>query len=373
MASRLDRGVLLAVLFLIGLGLVQVYSSSYIFATEVYQDGLFFFRKQLMFACVAVILLFFVGMLPWRVNERLGWMAFFIAAVGMVLTFVPHIGVKVGGAHRWISMPMGFRFEPAELLRVSYPIVMASLIAEFAKGEVTKEWWKKAGLLGIPLLILLKQPDFGSFAICVSLFYLMLFGFGLRWRFIIATILVLVPAFVALMVAAPYRVARLQAFLNPWADPGEKGFQVIQSLLSFYSGGLTGVGLGLGQGKLFFLPEAHTDFTLAVLGEEMGFIGFAFILTLYGFLVFRGFQISLQGQRFKERAVALGLSIVVSFSVLINVGVTLGLLPTKGLTLPLLSYGGSSLFCTALAFGWLLSLDRESKDPVDYRERESAE
>lgn len=373
MASRLDRGILLAVLFLMGLGLVQVYSSSYIFATEIYQDGLFFFRKQLVFSLIAVALLFLIGILPWRVNERIGWMAFALAVVGMILTFVPHIGVKVGGAHRWIMMPMGFRFEPAELLRVSYPVVLASLIADFAKNEIDNNWWKKAVTLTLPLLVLLKQPDFGSFVICVALFYLMLFAFGLRWRYIIATVLVSVPALMALMLAAPYRVARFQAFLNPWADPGEKGFQVIQSLLSFYSGGLTGVGLGLGQGKLFFLPEAHTDFTLAVLGEEMGFIGFAFVLTLYGFLVFRGFQISLQGQRFKERAIALGLSLIVSFSVLINVGVTLGLLPTKGLTLPLLSYGGSSLFCTAIAMGWLLSLERELHIPVDYREREMAE
>lgn len=371
MSSRLDRGILLAVLFLMGLGLVQVYSSSYIFATEVYQDGLFFFRKQLIFSVIAIAILFATGYVPWRVNERIGWGAFFIAVFGMVLTFVPHIGVKVGGAHRWIMMPLGFRFEPAELLRVSYPVVIASLVADFAKNQITPDWWKKAAALSLPLLILLKQPDFGSFVICVALFYLMIFAFGLRWRYIAATVLVSVPALVTIMLAAPYRVARFKAFLNPWADPGEKGFQVIQSLLSFYSGGLTGVGLGLGQGKLFFLPEAHTDFTLAVLGEEMGFIGFFFILTLYGFLVFRGFQISLQGQRYKERAVALGLSLIVSFSVLINVGVTLGLLPTKGLTLPLLSYGGSSLFCTALAMGWLLSLERESRTPIDYRERET--
>jgi cell division protein FtsW len=214
----------------------------------------------------------------------------------------------------------------------------------------------------LPLGILLKQPDFGSFMICVALGYLMLFAFGLKWRFIIASVLVSVPAILVLMLAAPYRVARLQAFLNPWSDPGERGFQVIQSLLSFYSGGFTGVGLGLGQGKLFFLPEAHTDFTLAVLGEEMGFIGFAFILMLYGFLIFRGFQIALQTEKLNERAVALGLSLILSFSVLINVAVTLGLLPTKGLTLPLLSYGGSSLLCTSLALGWLLSLDRRSRN-----------
>jgi cell division protein FtsW len=357
---KLDRGILLAVLFLIGLGLIQVYSSSYIFATEVYQDGLFFFRKQLIFAAIAVILLFVTALLPWRINERIGWVTFFIALGGLLLTFVPHIGVKVGGASRWIHMPMGFRFEPAELLRVTYPVALASLLADFGKGEITLNWWRKAGLLMLPLGVLLCQPDFGSFVIFVSLGYLMLFAFGWRWRYIVASVAICFPALFAVMLAAPYRVARFKAFLNPWSDPGEKGFQIIQSLLSFYSGGLTGAGLGLGQGKLFFLPEAHTDFTLAVLGEEMGFVGFSFVLLLYGFLVFRGFQIALESKILKQRAVALGLSLILSFSVLINVAMTLGLLPTKGLTLPLLSYGGSSLFCTALGLGWLLSIEREA-------------
>lgn len=360
MTLRLDRGVLHVIFFLIGLGLVQVYSSSYIFATEIHGDGLFFFRKQLIFAAVAIALLFTVAYLPWRINERLGWAAFAAAVIGLCLTFVPHIGVKVGGAYRWVLLPFGFHYEPAELLRVSFPIAVASLMPDFGKGNIDKIWFYRAGALIVPLLLLLRQPDFGSFVICSSLFYLMLFAFGWNWRYVAVSILAAIPVFIGLMLAAPYRMARFQAFLNPWADPGEKGFQVIQSLLSFYSGGLTGVGLGLGQGKLFFLPEAHTDFTLAVLGEETGFVGFALVLLLFGFLVFRGFQISLRCQGAKHRAVALGLSLSLAFSVLINVGVTLGLLPTKGLTLPLLSYGGSSLFCTALALGWLLSLEREA-------------
>ena len=160
--------------------------------------------------------------------------------------------------------------------------------------------------------------------------------------------------------SSPYRRVRVEAFLNPWADPGEKGFQVIQSLLSFYSGGLTGVGLGEGQGKLFFLPEAHTDFTLAVLGEEMGFIGFFVLLMVFAFIVFRGFQIALHLKSPRERAMALSFSLLLIFAVFINVGVTLGLLPTKGLTLPLISYGGSSLICTGLMMGWLLNLEEQS-------------
>lgn len=362
MDLRLDRGILLAMFFLLGLGLVQVYSSSYIFATEVYQDGLFFFRKQLIFAVAAVFLLFLIACLPWRHNEKIGWAAFFVSVIGIGLTFAPHIGVKVGGSHRWVLMPLGFRFEPAELLRVSFPMALAALMADFGDGKLTKGWWFRAIALVSPLAALLLQPDFGSFAICIALFFLLLFAFGWSWAYVASAVLVAIPAFLGLMLAAPYRMARFRAFLNPWADPGEKGFQVIQSLLSFYSGGLTGVGLGLGQGKLFFLPEAHTDFTLAVLGEEMGFIGFALILLLYGFLAFRGFQISLDSQKPKARAAALGLSLSLGFSVLVNVGMTLGLLPTKGLTLPLLSYGGSSLFCTALALGWLLSLEREAKN-----------
>lgn len=368
MTAKLDRGLLLATLFLMGLGLVQVYSSSYIFATEMYQDGLFFFRKQLFFASASIVLLFMIGLLPWKINERIGWVCFYASIVGIILTFVPHVGVKVGGAHRWIDLPLGFRFEPAELLRVSYPVVMGSLIVDFVKGQTSKAWLAKLLATFLPLVLLLRQPDFGSFMICASVGYLLLFSFGMSWRFVFGSVLVSLPAILILMVAEPYRVARIKAFLNPWSDPGEKGFQVIQSLLSFYSGGLTGVGLGLGQGKLFFLPEAHTDFTLAVLGEEMGFIGFAFILLLFGFLVFRGFQISLASLRYKERAIALGLSLILSFSVLINVAVTLGLAPTKGLTFPLLSYGGSSLLCTALAIGWLLSLERESKNPEVERE-----
>ncbi len=149
------------------------------------------------------------------------------------------------------------------------------------------------------------------------------------------------------------------AFLDPWADPSQKGFQVIQSMLSFHSGGVTGAGLGESQGKLFFLPEAHTDFTMAIFGEEMGFTGFCFVLMIYGYLVVRGLQLASRTEDIFARAVSLGLSLTFGFSVFINVGVVTGLLPTKGLTLPFLSYGGSSLLMTAFMFGLLLNIQRQ--------------
>ncbi len=365
-----DRGVLLAVFFLIGIGLVQVYSSSYIFATEVYGDGLFFFRKQLLYAVLALIVLFFISYIRWGTAQRLGMALWFVAIAGVAATFIPGIGAKVGGAHRWLQLPFGLRFEPAELLRVTFPFMLAPLIAQYARGSIDRKWVMRFLAVMAPLGLLLAQPDFGSFVILGGLTLSLFVAFGLRWRFLIGAATLAIPALAAMILFSPYRRLRVEAFLNPWADPAEKGFQVIQSMLSFYSGGITGVGLGQGQGKLFFLPEAHTDFTLAVLGEEMGFIGFFILLMVYGFLVFRGFQVTLQLKRLRDRALALSFSLLIVFAVFINVGVSLGLLPTKGLTLPLISYGGSSLVATALLIGWLLNLERESTIPLSFRDKE---
>ncbi|MNL02581.1 Lipid II flippase FtsW [compost metagenome] len=209
---------------------------------------------------------------------------------------------------------------------------------------------------------MLKQPDFGSFAIVMMVGVTLLFAFGLQWKYIIAALSVLAPAFYFLVMNVPYRRARVLAFLDPWADPAQKGFQVIQSMLSFHSGGLTGAGLGQGQGKLFFLPEAHTDFTLAVFGEEMGFIGFVAILALYAFVVFRGIQVAVKTEDTFKRALCLGLSITFALSVFINAGVVMGLLPTKGLTLPFLSYGGSSLVTLAFLFGLILNIENSFEE-----------
>ena len=216
----------------------------------------------------------------------------------------------------------------------------------------------RALVLALPLVMVLEQPDFGTFAICAVVAMTLIFVNGLKWQFVLAGPLVLAASAYVLIINAPYRLARVKSFLDPWADPTESGFQVIQSMLSFYSGGVSGVGLGHGQGKLFFLPEAHTDFTLAVLGEETGYIGFVLVLLIYGFLMFRGIQIAMRAEAPGERLAATGLTITLSLSVFINVGVVTGMLPTKGLTLPFLSYGGSSLLSTGIAYGLLLSRER---------------
>lgn len=357
MLRYLSSSLFLAIITLLGIGLVQVYSSSFIFATESYGDGLFFFKRQLAFALIAFIVLIGTIHIPFRLIEKYGWLIWFGATLGVAATFVPGLGVRVGGAIRWIQLPLGIRFEPAELLKISFSLWFASLMCRRENFLGSVKWYWLLLATVVPLALMLKQPDFGSFAIILMVGVTLLFAFGLQWKYIFAALTVMVPAFYFLVMNVPYRRARVLAFLDPWSDPAQKGFQVIQSMLSFHSGGLTGAGLGQGQGKLFFLPEAHTDFTLAVFGEEMGFIGFVAILALYAFVVFRGIQVAVKTEETFKRALCLGLSITFALSVFINAGVVMGLLPTKGLTLPFLSYGGSSLVTLAFLFGLILNIE----------------
>ncbi len=357
-SCHLDNSILLAVIFLLGLGLVQVYSSSYMFAIESYGDGLFFFRKQFLFTILTVCAVFGIGRMPWPWAQRLAWVLWLVSLAGVAATFIPGIGIRAGGALRWIQLPFGQRFEPAELMRVTFPVVVAYLLSRGSRAWGIWETPARAAVMALPLVMVLQQPDFGSFAICAVVAMTLIFINGLRWHFVVAGASVLAASAYILIINVPYRLARVKSFLDPWADPTESGFQVIQSMLSFYSGGLSGVGLGHGQGKLFFLPEAHTDFTLAVLGEETGYVGFLLVLLIYGFLMFRGLQIAMRADSAQERLAAAGLTITLSLSVFINVGVVTGMLPTKGLTLPFLSYGGSSLLSTGIAYGLLLSLER---------------
>lgn len=362
MLRYLSSSLFLAIITLLGIGLVQVYSSSFIFAIESYGDGLFFFKRQLLFALIAFAVLIGTIHVPFHIIEKYGWSLWFIATAGVAATYFPGLGVRVGGALRWIQLPMGFRFEPGELLKIAFSMWFASLLVRKDNFLGRLKWHWLLLVMVLPLVLLLKQPDFGTFAIILTVAVTLLFAFGLQWKYISAALALIIPAFYFLVMTVPYRRARVLSFLDPWADPAQKGFQAIQSMLSFHSGGLTGVGLGQGQGKLFFLPEAHTDFTLAVLGEEMGFIGFIAILALYGFVVFRGIQIAVKAEDTFKRGLALGLSVTFALSIFINAGVVMGLLPTKGLTLPFLSYGGSSLISLCFMFGLILNIENSFEE-----------
>ncbi|MBT4761799.1 MAG: cell division protein FtsW [Bdellovibrionaceae bacterium] len=359
-----DLSLLLVAFFFLGFGLVQVYSSSYIFAIESYGDGLFFFKKQFFAVVIGLAIIATCYFLNWKQLSRVGLSLWVLAVIGVLLTFVPSLGVKVGGATRWLSLPGGLRFEPSELLKVSYPFVVGYWINWLKKERLLRSKILVVALLCWPFYFLLKQPDFGTVVICgASLFYVH-FAFGMRIKTVLAFALTTVPAFYFLVMQVGYRYDRVKSFLDPWSDPSNSGFQAIQSMLSFHSGGLFGRGLGQGQGKLYFLPEAHTDFTFAVLGEEWGFIGVLAILFLFAFFIYRGFRIVVHSKNTYSMSVALGLIITFTLSVVINMGVVMGLLPTKGLTLPFLSYGGSSLVSVCFLVGVLINISSESKNMV---------
>lgn len=358
MTKPLSSNLFLALLALLGMGIVQVYTSSYIFAFETYGDGLFFFKKQLLFGFASLIVFFIAFSIPLAWIQKFSWLLWIVGFLGVGLTLIPGVGVKVGGAYRWLQLPLGFRFEPGELLKIAFIFYFSSLLY-FRKTLFNKiPMIFLVAVLLIPLFLLLRQPDFGSFAIICLTAISLLFAFGLSWKYILGGFVAIIPLFYFLVMQVDYRRARVMTFLNPWADPEHKGFQVIQSMLSFHSGGLTGVGLGQGQGKLFFLPEAHTDFTLAVMGEELGFLGFFFILCIYGFILYRTLQIAILIRSDFFKSIVVGSALVFGINVFINCGVVLGLLPTKGLTLPFLSYGGSSLLVYMFLFGIVVNIEK---------------
>ncbi len=360
-AKFLSSSLFVSLFALLGIGLVQVYSSSYIFAIEAYNDGLYFFKKQALFTLLGLFALVFATQIPFEKIRKYGWTLWVISFLGVCATFIPGLGVKVGGAQRWLQLPFGFRFEPSEFLKIAFSFLFASLICRHQNYLKNIKWGWLIILVTAPLVVLLKQPDFGSFAIIILVAVSLLYLQGLNIKWLMAAGLASIPALYLLVWNVPYRKARVQAFLDPWSDPAQKGFQVIQSMLSVHSGGLTGQGLGQGQGKLFFLPEAHTDFTMAVLGEELGFIGIFAILTLYGFVIFRGYQIAMKTEDVFKKILTIGLSTTFALSVFINTGVVMGLLPTKGLTMPFLSYGGSSLIIFCFMFGVLLNMEMSER------------
>ncbi len=362
--SALNRKVLLLVLALSGLGLVQIYSASYIFSIEKYNDGLFFFKKQVIFSLLGLMALLFIANVSWKWARGLGISLWVLSVLLIIVTLIPGIGVTAGGAKRWLDLPFGFRFQPAELFKVSSPFAFVYLIAlkeqSFFNNRPLLFWVFPAFAFALPLLALSKQPDFGTIVLFFCLTLSVVFVLGLKWKYICATLLLAGVGMYLMVIFTPYRLARIKAVWDPWSDPLETGFQVIQSMISFHSGGMFGVGLGHGQGKLFFLPEAHTDFTLAVFGEETGFLGFSVLLTLYGLLTFYGMKIALRTEDLLQKILAFSLSMVFALSTMIHIGVNLGVLPPKGLTLPFMSYGGSSLVCAFLLFGWLLNIEKHN-------------
>ncbi|HLB05884.1 MAG TPA: putative lipid II flippase FtsW [Thermodesulfobacteriota bacterium] len=363
MQKRFDTIIFLSVMALLSIGVVMVYSSSSIVALKRYDDGYYFLKRQLLFASIGVFLMLAVSKIDYRVYQRFAYPLLGITLLSLVLVLIPHVGADIAGTRRWFRIG-GFTFQPSEFMKLVMVIYMAHSLSK--KGDRVKAF--SVGIvphmmvLGFTLLLMLMQPDFGTSMAIAAVVFIMLFTAGARLTHLISLILLSLPAIYLLVFRVAYRRRRMMAFLNPWDDPQNVGFQIIQSFLAFGSGGSFGVGLGDGRQKMFYLPESFTDFIFSTIAEEIGLVGVLIIIALFVTFIIRGLKMSLRMSDPFGRYLALGLTSVVGLQAFINMAVVMGLLPTKGLPLPFISYGGSSIVTTLIGVGILLNISSHEKE-----------
>lgn len=356
-AHTYDLQLLFAVLFLVGIGIVMVYSASSALALKKMGSDVHFLKKQAFFSLLGILALVICSHVPFRLYRSLTYPLLFLAIGLLAAVQVAGLGVVSGGSARWLRLGI-VTFQPAEVARFALIVYMAYSLSK--KQESLKTF--SVGfvphvlVLAILAVLLMLQPDFGSVVIFGALTWLMMFVGGVPLRHLFSTLLLLVPVGYLMMISAAYRIKRLISFLDPWQYSAGEGYQIIHSWMAFGTGGLWGSGIGKGYQKLFYLPEPHTDFIFAVIGEELGFWGILFILALYALIIWRGIHIACGCGDTFGMLMAMGITMAMGLQMSINMGVTLGLLPTKGLTLPFLSYGGTSLLLNMACIGILMNI-----------------
>lgn len=360
-----DPWILLSSVMLLGLGLIMVASSSVVISDRAFNYPFHYLIRQAIFLGLGIIL----GMTATRIHlalwQKISPYLLILSFLLLILILIPGIGHEVNGSMRWIILGP-FSLQVSELVKLCVIIYLAGyLVRREDEVQTRVRGFIKPLLVIMALsLLLLQEPDFGATAVIAATALGMLFIAGVRlWQFIFLLAIALI-SLGTLAISVPYRLLRLTTFLHPWSNPFDTGYQLTQSLIAFGRGGVMGVGLGNSVQKLFYLPEAHTDFLFAVLGEELGLLGQLSVVVLFTILIGRGLLISYRAYRNGHLFGAYlgwGLSLCLGLQVMINMGVNLGILPTKGLTLPLMSYGGTSLWLNCLALGMLLRLAYESR------------
>ncbi len=354
-----DRILWVVAGLLVAIGLAMVYSSSAVLAMRRYGASSHFFVKQAAWAVLGVLGMCAAARIDYRFWHRVALPLTAAAAALLVLVLIPRIGVEVNGSRRWIGIgPLVF--QPAEFAKLAVVIYIAHVLGKRRDDSADMLSVLRPALIvmgGIVGLIYL-EPDFGTAVAIAAVGVTVLFIGGLPWRTVATGVLLAVPVLTVMVLQAGYRKQRILAFIHPWEDPTERGFQLVQSLLALGSGGVTGLGPGEGRQKLLFLPEPHTDFIFSVIGEEAGLIGTLMVASLFAVLAWRGFRAGMSRDDAFGRYLAVGITLMIVMQALANMGVVTGLLPTKGLPLPLVSYGGSSLFMTLVAMGILLNISR---------------
>lgn len=370
--GRYDPVLLLVTLALAGLGVVMVASSSIAIAEGLDVGPFYFLVRHLVFLAIGLGLAWALMQVELKIVEKYSHLLLALCFAMLVLVFVPGIGHTVNGAQRWLNLGVS-NFQAVEAVKLMFIIWLASYLVRY-RDEIAQQWMaliKPLGVAGVIVILLLLQPDFGSATLLLAITGGMVWLGGARIRNLLLPALIALPLLAVAAMAAPYRVRRLTSFRDPWADPFNDGFQLTQALIAIGRGEWFGVGLGGSVQKLFYLPEAHTDFIFSVTAEELGFAGSFAIIFLFGLFTWRAFDIGLRAVEMRRHFAgfcAFGVGLWVSLQAFVSIGVNLGLLPTKGLTLPMISSGGSSVLMTCVAIGLLLRVSYE----LDRAERQVA-
>ena len=356
-----DMWLLAAAALLLSIGVVMVYSASAIVAADRFRDPYFFLKKQLFWAALGGACLWGALRVDYRRIERYTVPLLVVAGVLLVLVLIPPFGQSINGTRRWLRLgPVSF--QPAEFAKLALVVFLATFFAR--RREDVAELWRgfvpPVAVAGLFALLVVAQPDLGNAVTLVALTFALLFLAGSRLSHLSLVLVGVVPLVIAAVLFAPYRLRRVMAFVDPWQDPRGSGFQIIQSWLALGSGGLFGRGIGDSRQKLFYLPEAHTDFIFAIIGEEGGFLGAMLVLTLFVVLLWRGLRTGLRAPDPFGAYLALGITVLLATQTFVNLGAVTGLLPTKGLPLPFISFGGSALVVTMVATGILLNVSQHA-------------
>jgi len=359
-----DSILFFTVIVLVLIGLVMVFSSSGVYAMEKYDDPYYFLKRQVLWAVLGTLVMLVTRKMDYHYLEKYTYYITGITFLMLIAVMMPGLGKEVGGARRWLVLG-GFTFQPSELAKFALVLFIAKSLVKRADQlkNFAYGYLPKLIVLGFFFVPILFQPDFGTAMIICAVIFTMLLIAGLRAKFLVYSVLAIIPFIASAIMSAEYRTRRIIAFLDPWQDPSDMGFQAIQSFYAFGRGGIFGAGIGASHQKLFYLPEAHTDFIFSVIGEELGFIGTLLIVLLFSALIWRGFIIAYRAKDSFGTHVAIGLTLLLGIQAFINMGIAVGLLPTKGLTLPLISMGGSSLVVLMLSVGVLLNI---SEKPVQH-------
>jgi cell division protein FtsW len=355
--GKIDAILLIVVLALVSFGIVMVYSTTAILAGDRFGDPYFFLKRQAFYAIIGFLMMIGMMFVPHEMLKRFAYPILIVSILSLIAVLIPGIGHRAGGSMRWLRIS-SLSFQPSEFVKLGLIIFLSYFLTK--KEEKIRSF--SFGFLptlilsGLVIALVLKEPDFGAALFLTTMVFLFLFVSGARVVYIAASFLLALPVAYYLLTNVAYRYRRLMSFIRPWDDPSGTSFQIIQSFLSFGSGGLFGLGLGEGRQKLFFLPAPHTDFIFSVIGEELGLVGAMVLVLLFFILTLRGIAIANAMEDRFGALLALGVTLMISLQAVINMGVVLGLLPTKGLTLPFISYGGTSLITNLVGVGILLRL-----------------